>query len=381
MIERASEIFDVKKNEISHFDVDDIFNGNNIEGYLCRHGDHRYGALLITRVNDEECEQIICATPKMRYPFSKDTGNFTWPDVQEIQAFDKLDGTNILAYHYSYAGNDYVSYKTRLTPVIKNSDFGSFHEMWIELLEDKKWIRELIDANPDYNLSFELVGSRNPISVSYDFPLDTSLLFGVRRNDFVIRPPTELNIVNNASVAKQFSCSSSEDLTALYKNLRSDLTAQNEGCEDMFNVEGMILYAKVVGEPSWRQFKLKSEQIEKIHWTAAGIIPRLSIWTTAVNSYEDNPNPDVEYVIRLLKEEFTDALIKKSMRRIERIVPEVRSHMKLVKQINEIWQKAKEQGFDVYEDKAKTFRWMSQFFDKGQMRKVGSIVLRQAGLL
>ena len=74
----------------------------------------------------------------------------------------------------------------------------------------------------------------------------------------------------------------------------SEINNKNE----KFLVEGMVLYAHV-GEPSWRMFKCKPEEIEKIHWAASGVIPKREIWNTAINSFEDK-EPSIKHLEELL---------------------------------------------------------------------------------
>ena len=143
--------------------------------------------------------------------------------------------------------------------------------------------------------------------------------------------------------------------------------------------EGVVLYAHI-GEASWMQFKCKPEQIEKIHWSNGGI-PRNAVWTTALNAYENNESPTLENLMELLREEFSDSQIFKSAVKIENVFKEARAHMELVGTVNKAWAVARERGFDVTVDKNGTMRFLSQYFNKGEMRRVGAIVLKQAGCI
>ena len=378
MKERAIEWLDTK--EVSSFECEDPFNNNNkLSGFMCTKPDHRYGALVIFQVNDEPCEQVIFGTPKLHYPFDKQ-GTYHWPDIQEVRIWDKLDGTNILAYRYIYKGQEFVTYKTRLTPVVKDSALVSFRSMWIEYMSENKWIKELIDANPDFNLSFELFGSRNPITVKYEVLLDVNLLFGVRRKDAAIKPPDQLMLIDKVRLPKWWGAiiiPTKESLTEQYNKVRASMSEKNQ--EDLF-IEGMVLYAHV-GEPSWRMFKCKPEEIEKIHWAASGSIPILILKNTAVNAFEDKENPTVEDLETLLLEEFAQDIINKSRIKIKKVWDWANEHMLLVKNVNEMWLKAKWNGFDVTKDKNQTMRFLSNYFPKSMMSKVGTIVLKQAGLI
>jgi hypothetical protein len=378
MKERAIEIFDTK--EVSPFECEDSFNNNNkLSGFMCIKPDHRYGALLIFQVNDESCEQVIFGTPKLHYPFDKQ-GTYNWPDVQEVKVWDKLDGTNILAYRYSYKGQEFITYKTRLTQIVKDSALVSFKSMWIEYISENKWVKELIESNPDFNLSFELFGSRNPITIKYEVPLEANFLFGVRRKDAAIKPPDLLKLPPSVKLPSKCGEKISPEKRALtegYNQLRRIMSAMNT---DNLYVEGMVLYAHI-GEPSWRMFKCKPEEIEKIHWAASGSIPMLILKNTALNVFEDKENPTVSDLETLLLEEFAQDIINKSRLKIKKIWDWANEHMLLVKNVNEVWSKAKVVGFDVTKDKNQTMRFMSNFFPKGMMSKVGTIVLKQAGLI
>lgn len=374
-INEAACVLSVKEDQISEFETTDVFNNNNLlRGFLCRQTDHRYGALVISSINNTPCSQVVCGTPKMHYPFNKN-GDFSWPKIHEAQIWEKIDGTNVLAYHYEYGGQDLVSYKTRLTPVIRDMKFGYFEAMWRELLSKEQWISDLILLNPALNLSFELYGERNPITIQYNIPLAAALLFGVKRDDFSVKPPTQITGYQSAILPKNFSFDSSKSMTEVYSAIREEMTERNG---DTLVEEGVVLYAHV-GEPSWRQFKCKPEQVEKIHWSNGGI-PHNALWTTAINAYENNENPSMENFLELLREEYSESQIQRCVIRVQKIFQDAHAHMEMVASVNKAWAMAQSNGFDVRQDKSATMRFLSQYFDKKDMRRVGSIVLKQAGM-
>ena len=373
-IDRAKEILGT--DNIKEFSAEDTFNpGNTLSGVICYTPNNLYGRLVLFQVNDEPCEQIIYTTPKLHYPFDKN-GKFHWPPVEKFEFWEKIDGTNVLAYHYSYKEKDFITFKTRLTPVMKDSALVSFREMWIEYRNENTWIDQVIEANPNYNLSFELYGSRNPITIKYDFPLEVALLFGVKRFNGNICPPSRLFRSGNVKTPG-FMDGTQKDLTVIYNEMREACSVKNAV---ELRSEGFVMYAHV-GEPSWRMLKCKGEEIEQIHWTASGSIPGLSIRNTAVNVFEDRDNPTVDDLIVLLKEEYSNELINKSMIKIGKAWDWAVELMALTKKVNEVWKIAKEQGFDVTKDKGATMRFISQYFEKKIMSRVGGIVLKQAGLL
>ena len=285
-----------------------------------------------------------------------------------------------MAYkYYDIEGKEYLTYKTRLGPIISDTGYGSFLSMWKEMLEEHKWINNIIKMNPGWNLSFELYGSRNPITVKYNSPLLVKLLFGVRRKDHVIRPPSQLNILYvpleylpEFFSFNIFNISDLKNITKCYEFARTRISFKNK---DELLTEGMVFYAQT-GQPSWRMFKCKPDEIQKIHWAASGVIQKREIWNTAINAFED-VEPDIDYLKELLKEEYTEQMIYKSKVRIDKIFKEVTKHMRDVKKINEAYIIAKDNGFDLRENKNETFRFLSKHFKKEEMKKVGTILLNQ----
>ena len=118
---------DLFGSDYREFDVEDSFNGNRLQGYISLQSTDLYGALLIETVNGESVPQLIRCTPKMHYPFDKN-GRWNFPKAVRIERYEKLDGTNIFAYRYGDAeGNVYIGYKTRLLPVLGDSQIGRAH--------------------------------------------------------------------------------------------------------------------------------------------------------------------------------------------------------------------------------------------------------------
>lgn len=165
----AMDLLHLDTKWIEYFDVEYPFNNNiRLQGCICQKPDHRYGALAITYVNMHEVPQLILATPKLRYPFGKN-GFFHFPPIKKIHIYEKVDGTNVFAYRYSDAeGLQRLTYKLRLAPVLRNSRFGPFLDMWRELLQKHPTISHLVETN-NCNISFEMYGSRNMHLIIYDF--------------------------------------------------------------------------------------------------------------------------------------------------------------------------------------------------------------------
>lgn len=380
-IKRKFDLTDSQtKSVLNHFVVTDYFNPENeIEGYICRCADYRYGALAITRVNEEETEQIIWGTPKLKYPFDKN-GNFY--DINPIRVFsyEKIDGTNILSYWYSYNGSIYNTFKTRMTPVVSKNTFGDFKEMWETAIGETPWISKLISMNKEYNLSFELYGWRNPLTVSYKVPLDVALLFGVNRHNHSIVPPNELTSYKKAKIPNLFKFNPENDFIKEYKKAQSEQSQINSSCkEDEYFSEGVVIYSQH-SNGEWKQYKCKPEEIQKLHWSNAAI-PFQSIYTTVINLFETYDSPTYNNLKEWLLEDYTEEQIDMSRKRIIEALQKGYDHMEFVSKINYACSLAQEKGLDVAKDKAETMRFFSQYFDKKDMRKVGSYLLRKSGLI
>jgi hypothetical protein len=335
--------------------------------------------MIIYEVDETPCQQLIWGTPKLNYPFDRN-GRYNWPVINQLEIYEKLDGTNILAYHYKHDDRDFISFKTRLSPVISDMQFGNFKSMWVEYYEDNGWIDEVIDLNPEYNLSFELFGARNPITIVYEFPLEVNLLFAIHRDNHSIRPPSQLKLPNDAKVAsggkiRSLKNANSDQLIEFYNIFRTQDSKNNK---KSLSTEGRVFY---VHTDKWHLFKCKPEEIEKIHWTAGGSIPKISLWNTIINAFEDIETPTMDDIEELLLEEYTKEQIIKSKRKFEKFYKKALKDMDFKKKVNEAWAKAREAGFDIREDKNKTMRFLADFFDKHEMKKVGSTILKQAKLI
>src|SRR2546427_8044836 len=143
-LEQAVELLNVDAKLLSPFDTEDPFNeGIRLEGFLCQRPDHRYGALALLRVDGQPAPQRIFATPKLHYPFGKD-GRFHFPPIHTAHLYEKLDGTNVLAYRYRDPGGSCrITYKLRLAPTLRNSKWGPFLDYWKELLQKFPGIAQL----------------------------------------------------------------------------------------------------------------------------------------------------------------------------------------------------------------------------------------------
>ena len=351
------------KKQGTKFKVKDPFNNNILEGYLCRVPDLRYGMLYIEKVNDKHCPQLIWATPKMHYPFDKN-GKFNWyRNITKIEVYEKLDGTNILQYRYvDHKGDEYITYKTRLTPVLMEGREYSFLGLWKEAMDMYPEVEEMWYRN-NMNISYEIYGTKNHILVRYPCLLDIKILFGRGENGEIISPSAmDVGAIGHPTLITTIKGDS--DLDAEYQKIREYLNEHLNVVESEKEVlvegmEGSVWYAiadRVV------QYKCKPDYVMDIHWKAAEGIPIHSIYTTIINSFEEMDIVTVDHVVELLKEEYEDRDIYRKINTIKRLVDELNLKMKLRKQIVEEYKamQEKDQEFDIKKDKRKVMRYFAE---------------------
>lgn len=385
MTKEVSQFLDVKENEIKPFVFEDPYNDfNQVEGFLCHRADHRYGALIITAVNEEEVEmQKIYCTPKLHYPFGDGQDGerkYNFPKFRVAELYTKLDGTAICQYSYADKnGTRYTTYKTRLTPVLRNSEnFGDFKTMWDEMLVKYPEIisyygKEFVNDGR-YSLTYELYGKRNLHLILYDESLDTKLLFGVRQQDAMVFPVNMYFDRHKKVVNKIISFYDNKaDLKAYYEMERQKIQDTNRVLDDgtIQGDEGSVMY--VMDETNkWYMFKLKPEMVESIHWTSDSIDYN-SIYTTALNALENftgdiESDEFLEFVVKLLREEYEDFVILKNTTKINKAVEAVRDKIQMKVKIVDI---VTQDGITMaHNDKQTIMRRLSLYFEKNEMRKV-----------
>lgn len=371
--EAACAALDMPLKELTPFEVDDPFNSHSLRGYISRRSDHRYGALYITHVDGKPVPQLVLATPKFPYPFDHN-GVFRFPkDVRVVQAFEKLDGTNVFGYSYRvWGGEQCVTYKTRLLPVLQESRFGPFLTYWREMLAKYPRIHDAIVRYEGYGLSFELYGARNKHLVIYDVSLDCCLLFGVRR-DGGLEPPTTLpgQPVYPCPIPDCVTAHSARGLESVYKAMQGELEAgltTDEVLGGYRGAEGRVWYVATPG--AWQAFKCKPETIEAIHWAAGGLGASV-IRATAYNVLENHDRCTPELLRELLLEEFNETEIDIAWHVVLRVSAQVNVEAELRERVFALYA---ETGLRFEDDPPAIMRLLSPHFPKKQMRYVYSLL-------
>ena len=388
----AAALLDCPEEVLNPFAVSDTFNGGwMLEGFISRQSDHRYGAMVLFRVNDQDVSpQIIYGTPKLHYPFghSEDGSErrYHFPKaVQAVAVYAKIDGTNVCAYSYADAeGKRYITYKTRLTPVLGDSRFGPFRQMWQELLDGDP---ELDRVVKDYvltgklSLSFEMYGYRNRHLIIYPESLATKLLFCVDQTQAKVHPPSFiLDDDNPVALPPVARLTSGDAIVAFYEEKRAEGDALNkkviDGDDELIEgTEGFIFYIQDM-DNLWTQWKCKPSSVEDIHWVS-DTIPLTRILPTVWNSLESDPEPTVEGVKQLLLEEFTAAQVQSSHTRIEKAVAKVLARLRWRERVSREYTAT---GLTFERDgKGPVMRALSTKFERGEMKLVFS-ALKEMGL-
>lgn len=335
-----------KKRDCMQFVAEDPFNpGNRLEGDLIQSRDAPedfYGAMYIKSVNGEKVEPyVIKGTPKVRYPFDKGSGNYQFPSATEIRSYLKYDGTNIYAYKYhDKKGEEFISFKIRLFPFV-----GSyFIPMWQKMLK-KYPIKQLFGLNPHLaGFSFELYGYLNPHLFKYDVDLDTVLLFARDKEDNIVPNEEIKSMVPKAPLVTTISDNYVWNYQQAQERLGEQLnliTERHPETEDPFygGEEGNMWYLRSKKTGKWVMLKCKPNEIEKIHWSnfqSSLHIDKPVIRATIINVLEAHETLTLDVVKTYLKEEFTEAQITASLKRITTLMEKQNQYVALRRKIEEL---------------------------------------------
>lgn len=372
MLEEAAEALGVKAEHLQEFELEDPFNGHVLCGFLCRRPDHRYGALYLTRVNGEPEPQIIYTTPKLHYPFDR-TGVYRFPPALSVEVYHKLDGSNVLAYHYRWRGQTFLTYKLRLSAVLRNSRFGAFLDMWREMLVAYPNIAELPALN-GCAISFELYGASNKHLILYDHPLSVAVLFGVDEAAR-IRPPSRLKLLDVPAATLLARLEQSGDYQALYQAHQAEdeqgNTADEEGA--IRGTEGRVWYLHTAAGDVV-MFKCKPESVEQIHFAAGMGLSHNSVRATAYNVLETDASVTYDAVRALLLEDHDAEAIERYRPHIEAVIAEVNEAVRFREQVLSLYDSL---GLSFLAQKNEVMRALSGQFPKSEMRKVFAILQRE----
>lgn len=374
-LEQAAALLEVDAKFFQPFDATDPFNDDvRLEGFLCQKPNHAYGALALLRVNGRPAPQRIYATPKLHYPFGKD-GRFFFPPIHTAHLYEKLDGTNVLAYRYADAdGRVRLTYKLRLSPVLRNSKWGPFLDYWRELLARHPDLPGLVEAN-GCHISFEMYGARNAHLIAYENDLAVAALFGVRTADATVVGPFQLQTGSVPVALLLGELRASEDPVARFQSLREEMNLRNKPAPDdkITGTEGAVWY---VTEPSGRVtvWKCKPESVEEIHWATG--ITKTSVIATCWNALETADVLNYDVLLPLLLEEYQQDDIEKFRANIDDAIRRVNVEQEFRQKVRAAYEKLKAQGLSLTKDKGAVMRMLSTQFSRGEMGHVYAAIAR-----
>jgi hypothetical protein len=373
--EQAAQLLGVDAKFLQPFDTTDPFNDElRLEGFLCQRPDHRYGALALLRVDRQPAPQRIFATPKVRYPFGKD-GRFFFPPIQAAHLYEKLDGTNVLAYRYQDAdGRWRLTYKLRLAPTLRNSKWGPFLDFWRELLGRHPDLPGLVEAN-GCHVSFEMYGARNAHLIAYDTDLAVAALFGVRTADASVVGPFELRAGSVPIAPLLGELRAGDDPVARYQAVRAEMEKRNRPVADekLAGTEGAVWY---VTEASGRvtMWKCKPESVEAIHWATG--INKAAVIATCWNALETSDVLSYDALLPLLLEEYQPDDIERFRPHIDDAIRQVNVEQEFRQKVRAAYEALKAQGLSITRDKAAVMRSLSSQFRRDQMGHVYAAIVR-----
>lgn len=353
------------KTQASDFTMIDPYNRcNTIEGHMCRSSNDSYGSLFISKVNDKSAPQVIHCTPKIEYPYDKDGGIGFIPSVEVVEIYEKLDGTNILQFLYLDGdGNEFITYKTRQTPMIDMGKEDSYSPLLREMIDYYPELPELRHKN-GMNISLELYGMKNPHSVQYTTPLDIKVLFG-RGDAGQVIPPSVMDVGSVGHATLIASVNGTSDLAAKYNEIKEWMEKQTQVKEiseleiEIRGLEGTVWYA--ISPHIIKMYKCKPKTVETFHFKMGRGIPAYSIMATVINAFEETDSPTFGRVVELLKEEFKEEDIYRKSGQIKRMIDDQKMQKTFAAKIIEEYRTINEKNssFDINEDKGMVMRHMA----------------------
>jgi len=347
------------------FEIEDTFNNNNVIKGKISAKQSCYGLVHITEINEEKTHQVVQSAPKMGYPYNRN-GVFFF-DKEDFVAYEKYDGTAVIAYAYTCKGNVFVSYRTRLNPILGKFEIFDFQSMWKEMLGKHKNIPDFVSMNR--TIVFELFGIRNKHLIFYDIPLDIKLLFGIDRSSGHIILPEE---IDSGMSARRLIFNDGDNFKEKYENARIEIERSNKTIskDEIRGMEGSVLYIKNEFG-NWVQWKCKPESVMKVHCKPG--LSKKDIIATCYNALE---NVEIEaltfdFVKSLLLEEINEREVMSRKSLIHRCIDFVKEE---VSRMAKIIEKYNSFGVKLSEDKRAVMRHMSQFFEKKGMGYVYAVI-------
>ena len=369
------------KNTRRYLERDPFNIENEIECEISLDKGHKYGALVIHKINGDKIRpQIIYGTPKLKYPFDMNE-NWHFPSAARIISYRKYDGTNIFMYRYQYKGQYFTTYKVRLFPFLR----GRILELWQRCLKLYPDIRKMFGYLPEMSgFAFEMFGNEHTHLIEYDHDLDIRFLFSIKwdylADQILIVPPNEVANIIRSNPRLKMDIPMADQLNFYAKDyiynyqqeqelFESELTETDQG---FTGHEGSVWYLQDK-KGIWHMFKCKPQSIEKIHWSSYPIDLNI-IRATATNVLEVYEKVDRDSLVELLLEEFPKQQIELSERRIQKVLEEFDEKAQFQERVK-ILMKGLPGDLSIPD----TLRRLSGMFQKSEMSAVYQAVLAIKG--
>lgn len=331
--------------------------GHKVKALISRKPNRYLGSLLILSLDNEPVEQFIQGMPKIHYLDNyhtlKTEGRKGYMDV-----YEKLDGTNICLYGLKNKDNELIEV------VPKSRNMGTLDPQFLELYKqaDTHIFEEAIRKLPHWNIYLELYGMGNLHGIKHmDTYLDVAFLGAYNGEEFIKnhnigwftnRRPQRLfrihdtremdTIEGNLIVTNELEdkyrwyldnyeskpCNNMEECVDYIKDTLETLNNAYSKINGRFAVEGAVING-INMDDQFTFIKVKPDTIEMAHKSENGI-PRQYIMkevmkyldehkSTALETWNSNPDEVMEYLNRNLAESFEQPYIDKSQNKIKRL--------------------------------------------------------------
>ena len=322
-------------------------------------GTEKYGCIDIIDINGIACPQWIWATPKFKYPGDSRHFDKFPTEWDHCRIYDKLDGTNILMWNYvGPDGGFYSTYKTRLTPFLRDTGYSTWVTLWGICMKRNPWIHDL--ERLGINFAFEMYGSLNTILIPYKEELQCKLLYAIDAFGNILDPYNYVEKREYVPTQIAFYQSPAE-IGEIYRNLRDSMDAEFLNNK---SVEGAMFYFSKAGRCTVIKCKppsvLNLQCDDNIHPVKIGWN---DVYTTALNALEDLDSIDdlLGHTITLLREEYSDTMIEASMGLIRRKIDEIKIMLVRRDAVRKLY---KESGLSFKAQKGDVMRMIMQHYPK-----------------
>ena len=352
----------------------DPFNPDNrLQGHIQMTGGEEYGSLIIQEVNGKPAPQHIVVTPKTTYPFFKD-GSWILAGVERLDAYLKLDGTNICQFAYQNAdGETFTSFKVRVRPFMA----PYFLNLMERALSAYPGVAQK-QLQPRECLVYELYGYDNPMLIRYNQSIELALLFARGADGDIVQLKEHHQVFDGIDCprAEHRPINDITDIQAEYLRRQEEFTNSLVPITDeqFDGHEGEMLYAtfpdgaRSQPGPFTRLIKLKAHQIEEIHW-ASDHISKLEMQATCRNIFELTDNPTEQDLIQLLAEDWSDSQIQNSLDTLRTVLPIIIEHRQFQEKVLQLLQEIPGAA-EFRQNPRPVMRELSKHFNRREMQKV-----------